>query len=107
MSALEILCQVDTVPHPRILLGDHSSCGRLLLGRHVFCPPLLLGLLVYPSRDIFVRRLNRLVSSHAAIWCPRREGEQVVAGAQAKLYLTDPLLATLPSRLRTGLPGPT
>lgn len=60
----------------------------------------------YPSRDIFVRRLNRLVSSHAAIWCPRREGEQLVAGAQAKLYLTDPLLATLPSRLRTGLPGP-
>jgi predicted AAA+ superfamily ATPase len=60
----------------------------------------------YPSRDIFDRRLNRLVSSHAAIWCPRREGEQVVAGAQAKLYLTDPLLATLPSRLRTGLPGP-
>jgi predicted AAA+ superfamily ATPase len=60
----------------------------------------------YPSRDIFVRRLNRLVSSHAAIWCPRREGEHLVAGAQAKLYLTDPLLATLPSRLRTGLPGP-
>jgi len=24
-----------------------------------------------PSRDIFVRRLNRLTSSHAAIWCPR------------------------------------
>jgi uncharacterized protein len=60
----------------------------------------------YPSRDIFVRRLNRLVSSHAAIWCPRREGEQVVAGAQAKLYLTDPLIATLPARLRTGLPEP-
>ena len=55
----------------------------------------------YPSRDILVRRLNRLVSSHAALWCPRREAEQAVAGAQAKLYLTDPLLATLPSRLRT------
>jgi len=25
---------------------------------------------------------------------------------QAKLYLTDPLLAALPSRLRTGLPAP-
>lgn len=32
----------------------------------------------YPSRDIFARRLNRLVSSCAAIWCPRREGEQAV-----------------------------
>ncbi|HEY1616096.1 MAG TPA: hypothetical protein VGG25_00680 [Streptosporangiaceae bacterium] len=62
--------------------------------------------LSYPSRDIFVRRLHRLVSSHAGIWCPRREGEQAVAGTQAKLYLTDPLLATLPSRLRTGPPGP-
>jgi predicted AAA+ superfamily ATPase len=60
----------------------------------------------YSSRDIFVRRLNRLVSSHAAIWCPRREAEQVIPGAQAKLYLTDPLLAALPARLRTGLPGP-
>jgi hypothetical protein len=30
----------------------------------------------------------------------------VVAGAPAKLYLTDPLLASLPSRLRTGLPEP-
>jgi predicted AAA+ superfamily ATPase len=60
----------------------------------------------YPSRDVFVRRLNRLVSSHAAIWCPRREEEHAVAGAQAKLYLTDPLLAALPSRLRAGLPRP-
>lgn len=60
----------------------------------------------YPSRDIFARRLNRLVSSCAAIWCPRREGEQPVPGAQAKLYLTDPLLAALPARLRTGLPAP-
>jgi uncharacterized protein len=60
----------------------------------------------YPSRDIFARRLNRLVSSCAAIWCPRREGEQAVPGAQAKLYLTDPLLAALPARLRTGLPAP-
>jgi predicted AAA+ superfamily ATPase len=61
----------------------------------------------YPSLDIFVRRLNRLVSSHAAIWCPRREGEHMVAGAQAKLYLTDPLLATLPSRLRPAGPDMT
>jgi uncharacterized protein len=63
----------------------------------------------YPSRDIFVRHLNRLVSSHAALWCPRREGEHLVAGARAKLHLTDPLLATLPSPPGSGpaCPNPT
>ena len=49
----------------------------------------------YPSRDIFVRRLNRLVSSHAAIWCPRREGEQVVAGRPGQ---------AVPDRPATGRP---
>lgn len=58
------------------------------------------------SRGVVERRLNRLVASHAALWCPRREGDRVVAGAQSKLYLTDPLLASLPSRLRAGLPTP-
>ena len=56
------------------------------------------------SRRVTERRLNRLVASHAALWCPRRDGERIVAGAQSKLYLTDPLLASLPSRLRSGLP---
>lgn len=60
----------------------------------------------YRTRDIAERRLNRLVSSHAALWCPRRDGDRLVAGAQSKLYLTDPLLASLPSRLRTGMPTP-
>jgi len=58
------------------------------------------------SRGITERRLNRLASSHAALWCPRRDGERIVVGAQSKLYLTDPLLASLPSRLRSGLPTP-
>jgi predicted AAA+ superfamily ATPase len=60
----------------------------------------------YPSRAVFDVRLRRLVSTLAALWCPRRENDRVVAGAQAKLYLTDPLLAWLPSRLRAGLPAP-
>lgn len=60
----------------------------------------------YKTRDIAERRLNRLVSGHAALWCPRRDGDRPVAGAQSKLYLTDPLLASLPSRLRTGMPAP-
>lgn len=58
------------------------------------------------TRSVTERRLNRLVSSHAALWCPRRDGERIVVGAQSKLYLTDPLLAALPSRLRSGLPAP-
>ena len=60
----------------------------------------------YQTRDIAERRLNRLVSSHAALWCPRRDGDHAVVGAQSKLYLTDPLLASLPSRLRAGMPAP-
>lgn len=60
----------------------------------------------YKSRAIAERRLHRLVSSQAALWCPRREDDRVVVGAQSKLYLTDPLLASLPSRLRAGMPAP-
>jgi len=60
----------------------------------------------YKSRDITERRLNRLVSSHAALWCPRRDGDKLIVGAQSKLYLTDPLLASLPSRLRSGMATP-
>ena len=38
---------------------------------------------------------------------PQRDaGGRVVAGAQPKLYLTDPVLAWLASRLRAGLPEP-
>jgi predicted AAA+ superfamily ATPase len=60
----------------------------------------------YGSRDPFTLRLTRLTTTHAAIWCPRRENDTVVAGSQSKLYLTDPVLAWLPSRLRAGLPLP-
>lgn len=60
----------------------------------------------YGSRSAAERRLNRLVSSHAALWCPRRDGDKIVVGAQSKLYLTDPILASLPSRLRSGMPVP-
>lgn len=60
----------------------------------------------YKSRDIAERRLTRLVSSHAALWVPRRDGDRIVSGAQSKLYLTDPLLASLPFRLRSGMPTP-
>ena len=52
-------------------------------------------------------RLNRLVSSFAALWCPQHELPGVaVEGTQSKLYLADPVLAQLPARLRAGLRSP-
>ncbi|SDU48374.1 AAA family ATPase [Jiangella alkaliphila] len=61
----------------------------------------------YPNRDAFERRLVRLLNSHALLRSrQRRDNGVVVAGAQYKLYLTDPVLAWLPSRLSPGLPMP-
>ena len=60
------------------------------------------------TADVFRRRLGRLVSSFAALWCPQRNNEgRAVVGAQAKLYLSDPILSWLPSRLRAGCAEPT
>jgi len=61
----------------------------------------------FASRTAFDARLRRLVSAFAALWCERRDDDdRRVAGAQSKLYLTDPVLAWLPARLRAGLPDP-
>lgn len=60
----------------------------------------------YRTRAMFEVRLHRLTTAHAALWCRRRDDGVVQPGSQAKLYLTDPLLAWLPSRLRAGLPTP-
>ena len=52
-------------------------------------------------------RLNRLVSSFGAVWCRQySESGRNVQGSQSKLYLVDPVLSLLPSRLRAGLPTP-
>lgn len=59
------------------------------------------------TREVFDRRLARLIGSFAALWCPQRDDEgRAVPGSQAKLYLTDPVLAWLPHQLRTGMPAP-
>lgn len=59
------------------------------------------------TADIFRRRLARLVSSFAAVWCPQRhDNGRTIPGSQSKLYLADPVLAWLPSRLRSGCPDP-
>ena len=51
--------------------------------------------------------LNRLVASFGGLWIPQHDDEgRPVVGAQSKVYLTDPLLAWLPSRLRAGLRSP-
>jgi len=60
------------------------------------------------SGDQLTRRVRRLVATFAAIECPQRDGHGFKIGGrtQAKVYLTDPVLAWLPTRLRAGLPEP-
>jgi uncharacterized protein len=61
----------------------------------------------YASRGNFDLRVRRLHNSFAALTCPRRNDDgEVVVGSHSKVYLTDPLLAWLPSRLHAGLPSP-
>lgn len=61
----------------------------------------------YRSRDVFSRRLDRLINSYAAMWSPQRADTGAPVGkAQRKLYLTDPLLAWLPSLLSSGCAKP-
>jgi uncharacterized protein len=59
------------------------------------------------TNDVLSTRLARLVRSFAALWCPQRdERGRVVQGSQAKLYLTDPILSWLPSRMHPGCGEP-
>ncbi|MDR1213322.1 MAG: AAA family ATPase [Propionibacteriaceae bacterium] len=61
----------------------------------------------YPNRDAFERRIIRLINSHATLRCRQRdEHGGLVVGAQAKLYLTDPILAWIPALLSAGLHAP-
>jgi uncharacterized protein len=56
------------------------------------------------GRTATITRIARLRSSVAAVACPQvREDGTPVANSQAKLYLTDPLLACLPEILEPGL----
>ena len=59
------------------------------------------------SRTAMASLLNRLVATYGGLWVPRHDdGGRPVIGAQSKMYLTDPLLASLPSRLRAALQLP-
>jgi len=62
----------------------------------------------YANRDAFETRITRLENSHAALRCRLRDERGIlVPSAQAKVYLTDPILAWMPSLLSPGLPVPT
>lgn len=90
--------------------SGEDSVPRLLSALQTrSCSPLnrrgLAAELGYGSSRVAEVRLVRLVRSYAAIWCHQVDEEgRRVAGAQSKLYLCDPLLASLPSQLRAGLP---
>ncbi len=59
------------------------------------------------TRPVTAGRLNRLVSGFGALWCRHHDDSgRPVAGSQPKLYLVDPVLAWMPSRLRAGLRPP-
>ncbi len=88
----------DSVP---LLIAELHSRGSSPLNIRDTANRLGLG------RDALTSRLNRLVATFAAIWCPQvGDSGRRVAGAQAKLYLADPILAWLGSRLRPGLSQP-
>lgn len=61
----------------------------------------------YPSRRVLDARIQRLISSFAAVKCHKHDSQGAVAvGSQSKLYLADPLLAWLPQALHAGLAAP-
>ena len=92
--------------------GPTESVPLLLsqLGARMTSPLSVSGLgseLGYANRDIIERRITRLINSHAVLRCHQRdERGNRVTGAKAKIYLTDPLLAWIPTLTSPGLPTP-
>ena len=61
----------------------------------------------YANRPLFDRRVERLVTNFAALWCPQIDDKgRRVENARAKLYLTDPVLGWIAPRIRAGLTPP-
>lgn len=59
------------------------------------------------SREWLRTRIGRLVSTFGAFWCPQGDDEgRVVAGGRPKLYLSDAVLAGLPSLRDPMFPHP-
>ena len=93
--------------------GPTESVPLLLsqLGVRMTSPLSVSGLgteLGYSNRDAIERRIIRLFNAHAILRCHQRdERGSRIAGAQAKVYLTDPILAWIPTLISPGLPSPT
>lgn len=86
---------------PRLLAGLAARCTSPL--SRTACAQ-ALG---YSTRQAFDTRLTRLVTTFAGLWSHQvDDAGRRVAGAQSKLYLSDPLLAWVGPRLRSGLGGP-
>jgi predicted AAA+ superfamily ATPase len=61
----------------------------------------------YSSYQVVDVRLNRLVNSFGALWCHQVNDKGTpILRTQSKLYLVDPLIASLGGRTRAGLPTP-
>jgi hypothetical protein len=61
----------------------------------------------YGSRQTFDSRLVKLVKTFGGVWCHQiDDAGRRVAGAQTKLYLSDPIMAWLAPRLLAGNPSP-
>ena len=59
------------------------------------------------SRTVMTSLLNRLVATYGGLWVPQHDdASRPIVGSQSKMYLADPLLSWLPSRLRAGLRSP-
>jgi uncharacterized protein len=57
--------------------------------------------------DSLSLRLAKLVRNFGAVWCPQRDDRgRAVRGSQPKLYLADPILSWLPSRLHPACSEP-
>lgn len=89
----------DSVP---LLLADLHRRSAAPLNRRDTA-----ATLGYPNPSAFERRLDRLTTAFATLWCPQvDERGRRVAGAQSKVYLADPLLAWLPPARRSGISDP-
>jgi predicted AAA+ superfamily ATPase len=89
----------DSVPR---LLSEIEKCSGSPLNRRRLADDLGYG-----GRQAADLRLTRLTRAYAALWVHQvDESGRRVAGAQSKLYLSDPILAWLGPRLRAGLRSP-
>jgi hypothetical protein len=89
---------------PESVLGLISALGtRMSAPLNVRSTARAVGM----SRERLASRLNRLLSTFAAVACPQIGTDGTpIAGSQSKMYLADPLIAQLPAIVDDGIPPP-